>query len=279
MTHDQIREMVRRVNPIPDPNTLEAVDAPVLAAERRTDMQTDTREATGEGRQSRWRGPLVGIAAAVAILIAGSIFLLTNGDPPVATPAPNATLLTREMEFQPIDPGAYYADTDGDPATALRGTFVIEGSGWVAMQTGAGYSVEESDLWLMVAEIDRVGAPACGSSPVLKPAGTSAEDLANQFAAAGFTVQEGVSPVSAFGQSGYHLLIEVPPGCSSTANWVWEGPTFGRYYHQGPGQMVEYWFLDVEGTPIMVEATWMADFTEEELAPLQAAIDTLVITP
>ena len=45
MTHDQIREMVRRVNPIPDPSMLEIVDVPVLTTplERRTDMQTDDR--------------------------------------------------------------------------------------------------------------------------------------------------------------------------------------------------------------------------------------------
>jgi hypothetical protein len=184
------------------------------------------------------------------------------------------------MEFQPIDPGAYYADTDGDPATTSRGTFVIEGGGWAAMQTGAGYSVDGDDLWLMVAEIDYVGSPACGDGAALKAAGTSAAELANQFAAAGFTVQEAVSPVNAFGRSGYHLLVEVPPGCDSSANWAWRGPTFGgRYYHQSPGAVVEYWFLDVEGTVVMVEASWMADFTEEDLAPLRAAIDSLVITP
>jgi hypothetical protein len=43
--------------------------------------------------------------------------------------------------------------------------------------------------------------------------------------------------------------------------------------------MVEYWLLDVEGTPIMVEASWMAVNTEEDQAPLRAAIDSLVITP
>ncbi|HWL48987.1 MAG TPA: hypothetical protein VNT92_03860 [Acidimicrobiia bacterium] len=280
MTHDQIREMVRRVNPIPDPSTL-IVETPVPTTplERRTDMQTDDRVVAEGGDKSRLRGPLVGIAAAAVILVAGAVYLLTNDDPPVATPAPNATLLTREMEVEPIDPGAYFADTDGDPATTRRGTFVIEGSGWSALQPGARYAVTEDVVVLMVAEVDKVGAPACGDAPNLQPAGTSAEDLANQFAAAGFSVQEAVSPVSAFGQSGYHLVVEVPPGCDSNANRVWEGPTFGRYYHQSPGQMVEYWFLDVEGTPVMVEASWMAEFAEEDVAQLRAAIDTLVITP
>ena len=280
MTHDQIDRMVRKANPLPDPGILGAVDAPVLTTplERRTDMQTDNREVTESGGQNRRRGPLVGIAAAAVILIGGAIFLLTRDNTPVAEPAPNATPLT-EMDFLPIDPGAYFVDTDGDPATTPRGTFVIEGSGWSAVHPGVFYAVTEDEAGLMVAEVDRVGAPACGSGAELQPAGTSAEDLANQFAAAGFSIQEAVSPVSAFGHSGYHLVVEVPPGCDGDPHWAWEGPTFGRYYHQSPGQVVEYWFLDVEGTPVMVEASWMAEFAEEDVAQLRAAIDTLVITP
>ena len=143
MTHDQIREMVRRVNPIPDPSTLEIVDVPVLTTplERRTEMQIDDKPGTEvQADHNRRRGPLVGIAAAaVVILVAGSIYLLTNDDPPVATPAPNPTLLTNEGDGL-IDPGAYFADTDGDEATSLGGTFVIEdrGLGWDATWSAEG---------------------------------------------------------------------------------------------------------------------------------------------
>ena len=85
MTHDQIREMVRRVNPIPDPSTLEIVDVPVLTTplERRTEMQTDNRQVTEGGGQNRRRGPLVGTAAAAGvILIAGLVFFLTRENQP-----------------------------------------------------------------------------------------------------------------------------------------------------------------------------------------------------
>ena len=111
---------------------------------------------------------------------------------------------------------------------------------------------------LRIADGDRSrpGVVACVWRRRPQPAGTSAEDLANQFAAAGFTVQEAVSPVNAFGQSGYHLMIEIPPGCvAGDTHSVWEGPTFGERYYKAAGQVVEYWFLDVEGTPVMVEAS------------------------
>ena len=108
MTHDQIREMVRRVNPIPDPSMLEIVDVPALTTplERRTDMQIDDKpgaEVLADG--NRRRGPLVGIAAAAVLLIAGLVLFLTRDNTPVAEPAPNDTELTDE--FQPLAPGAY----------------------------------------------------------------------------------------------------------------------------------------------------------------------------
>ena len=44
--------------------------------------------------------------------------------------------------------------------------------------------------------------------------------------------------------------------------------------------MVEYWFLDVEGTPVMIEASWAPGSSpEEDVTELQDVLDTLVITP
>ena len=287
MTHDQIREMVRRVNPIPDPSTLEIVDVPVLTTplERRTDMQTDNREVTEGGGQNRRRGPLVGIAAAAVILIAGLVFFLTRDNTPVAEPAPNATPLTMGMEFQPIEPGAYFAGIDLDQSTTLGGTFVIESSGWSGTAAGAAkfHPVDDDGPYiaLLVAEVDQVWESTCDTGSTPQAAATTAEDLANQFVAAGLTITGALAPVSAFGQEGYHLAAEVPAGChSNEARNVWAGPNFlgGRYY-QEEGQLVEYWFLDVDDTPVMVEASRFPDSSEEEVAELTAVLDTLVITP
>jgi hypothetical protein len=43
--------------------------------------------------------------------------------------------------------------------------------------------------------------------------------------------------------------------------------------------MLEFWFLDVDGTPILVEASSFRTSSEEDLAALQSVLDTLVITP
>jgi hypothetical protein len=284
MTHDQIREMVRRVNPIPDPSTLEIVDVPVLTTplERRMDMQTDSRVAAEGSGPSRRRGPLVGIATAAVILIAGLVFFLTRDDAQVAEPAPNATRLTMGMEFQPIELGAYFADTDLDESTSLGGTFVIESNGWQGTAAGAMKQPVDDGPYiaLLVAEVDQVWESACNAGSTPQAAATTAEDLANQFVATGLTITGALAPVSAFGHEGYHLAAEVPAGChSNEAGNVWAGPNFAGRYYQDEGQLVEYWFLDVDGTPVFVEASRFPETSEEDVAELRAVLDTLVITP
>jgi hypothetical protein len=284
MTHDQVRELVRRINPIPDPSVLETVDVPVPRLERSMDMQVDDRQRDQEHRSNRWRGPLIGIAAAAVVLIVGVIYIYTSRDP-VAAPAPNATELPGE--FQPIAPGAYFADTDGNEETATRGTFVIEGSGWQSVAAGAMKDTPEGVdnglyVGLMIVEVDRVWeAPCDGGASV--PAGTAAKALGDQFAAMPeFITREGLTPVSAFGRDGYHLVLEVPGGCTGGEN-VWTGRVWGDRNYQAEGQIVEYWFLDVEGTTVMVEATRPPESGEENVTELTDALDTLldtlVVTP
>lgn len=245
-------------------------------------MQTDSRQTTEERGHSRWSGAIIGIAVAAAILIGGAIFLLTKDDTPVAEPAPNATRLIGE-DLHPIAPGAYFADTDGDEGTTTRGTFVIEGNEWAGFNGGVLDDNEGGDIAvsMLVLQVDRVWEAPCDGG-ASAPAGTSAKALADQFAAMpGFTTREGLTPVSAFGRDGYHLVLEVRVNCAGNDPNVWSSPAFfatDRSY--GLGDIVEYWFLDVEGTPVMVEATqWSSVSTEEEVAGLRAVLDTLVITP
>lgn len=284
MTHDQVRELVRRINPIPNPNVLETVDVPVPVLERSMDMQVDDRQMAKEHRSNRWRGPLIGIAAAAVVLIVGVIYIYTNRDP-VAAPAPNATELPGE--FQPIAPGAYFVDTDGNEETTTRGTFVLEGSGWGSLRAGASKDTPDgvdNGLYvsLMVVEVDRVWEAPCGGGASAPP-GTTAKALGDQFAAMPeFITREGLTPASAFGRDGYHLILEVPGGCTQGLN-VWTSPVWGDRNYQAEGQIVEYWFLDVEGTTVMVEATRPPESSEEDVTELAAALDTvldtLVITP
>ena len=239
------------------------------------------RSMTDPGLRSRRNAiagvaPWSGIAAAAAILVAGLVFILARDNTPVAEPAPNATRISPDEMDSPLAPGAYFVDTDGDGASSVGGTFVVEDSGWSSLPAGARKEFGEDFVSLLVVQVDEVWSPACGGGEPLA-AGSTAEALANQVAAAGFTIREALAPVTAFGHDGHHLAVETT-GCVGDQSPVWQGPTFGRFY-QAPGQVVDYWFLDVEGTPVMVEAASFANSPEEDVAELRAVLDTLVITP
>jgi hypothetical protein len=49
------------------------------------------------------------------------------------------------------------------------------------------------------------------------------------------------------------------------------GRTLERF-HQGPGQILEFWVLDVDGTRILIEATRFPDSPPEHVAELQAIL-------
>jgi hypothetical protein len=298
MTHDQIREMVRKANPVSDPNSLEQMTAPdPTIGEWRMDMQTDDRTIT-QSERSRSRGPLIGIAAAVLVLAGGVAYYLSSRETAeVAEPAPNATQLTTAMEFQPIDPGAYYTDTDGDGPSTIRATFVIESDDWSGHLQGAlKEGGPETYVAHLVQQVAFVASPGCHQTEWV-PAAHTAEELAGQFATLpGFIIRQAVAPVVAFGQEGYHMVVEVPDegfsangfsdcegdgefdGWYATAYASDEPLTRDRYY-QAPGQTLELWFVDVEGTPVVVEATTFPTSPAEDVAELEAILDTLVITP
>lgn len=285
MTHDQVRQLVRRVNPVPDPSVLDSVEAPVLALERSMDMQVDERPQAEARRDARWRG-LIGIATAAVVVLGGLIFLNTS-DSDVATPAPNAVPLETIEREQPLAPGAYFANPDAnqtpqeDDESSMRGTFVIEEAGWVSVAPhGALKRDGESSVSFIIVEVDEVYPTVCqmsGEGPVA--ADSTAGGLADQFAGNGFIVRATPAPVTAFGYEGHKLVMEVPVGCAEPVNQAWNGGIFQGRYYQEAGQILEYWFLDVEGTPVMVEATHFAHSSDEDLAELQAVLDTLVITP
>jgi hypothetical protein len=237
---------------------------------------------------------LVAIAAvAVVVLLGGLVYYLTSLDnSEVVEPAPNAFELPGEFEI--LSPGAYFADTDGPGPSTVRGTFVIETGGWAGLEVGA---VKDStggsnDVSLFVVQVTKVASPGCDQTEWV-PAATTAEGLAEQFATLpGFVITEGLAPAVAFGHEGYHMVVGPPAegfvagegysGCDGGEGGVfnvWTDSVWDERYYQTPEQTIELWFLDVEGTPVLVEATRSASSAEADIAELEVVLDTLVITP
>ena len=228
MTHDQIDRMVRGANPLRtttcSSRSMRLSSRPSGEEDGHANGQpTDDRGAWSQSLE--W--PDHRDRSGGSDLDRRAIFLLTKDDPPVAEPAPNATRLTGE-DLHPIAPGAYFTDTDGDEGTTTRGTFVIEGNEWAGFNGGVLDDNEGGDIAvsMLVLQVDRVWEAPCDGG-ASAPAGTSAKALADQFAAMpGFTTLEGLTPVSAFGRDGYHLVLEVRVNCAGNDPNVWSSPAF-----------------------------------------------------
>jgi hypothetical protein len=91
MTHDVIDRLVRPANPVPDPKMLEVDEVSTLPVQWREEMQQQ-QVAVDEVREERSRGPLVGIAAAVAVLVFGGLALVQWTDGPDSVAADRTPL-------------------------------------------------------------------------------------------------------------------------------------------------------------------------------------------
>jgi hypothetical protein len=114
MTLDQIDQMVRQANPVPDLTVLEPVDASVLVfdQQRRTEMQTHDRVEVDQEKEKSRPGFLVGIAAAVVIVV-GVLVLVRPMDAPVAaSPIEVATAFVEAHQSFDIDKAFSYLAAD-----------------------------------------------------------------------------------------------------------------------------------------------------------------------
>jgi hypothetical protein len=120
MTFDQIDQLVRKANPVPDLKVLEPVDASVLVLDqqRRTEMKTHDRVEVDQVPQDPRRNPFIGIAAAAAIVVGVLVFLRPLDDAPVAAkqPAPMeiATAFLEAYGAFDVDRASSYLAIDAD---------------------------------------------------------------------------------------------------------------------------------------------------------------------
>lgn len=116
MTLDQIDQMVRQANPVPDLTVLEPVDASVLVfdQQRRTDMQTHDRIEVDQGPKESGRGFLVGIAAAVVVVVGVLVLVRPMDGPVAASPIEVATAFVEAYGSFDADRAATYLADDAD---------------------------------------------------------------------------------------------------------------------------------------------------------------------
>jgi len=88
MTYEVIDRLVRPANPVPDPRMLESVDVSVLQHERREQMQTQEPIQVDSVEESSRRGWLIGVAAALVVVIGAVVLFQMTGDSEVTSSDP-----------------------------------------------------------------------------------------------------------------------------------------------------------------------------------------------
>lgn len=240
------------------------------------------------------------VAASVALVAVIGAVLVDDADEEVGTtaseltPGPSARAVPQVEEFVPLEPGRWFVDPDGDPATSLQVSFDLP-AGWSSWLGTVKFSGDTHSL-LSVTTVDNLVQHACTDhSPADPPVGPSVDDLATALGRlAPFEVTEPASDVTAFGYEGKHIQLARPElprandgsfaGCDGGSLATWFSPLHddGRnayYGYDDPGLVEDFWILDVEGTRLVLTTTTSAAVPAEDVAELEAIFDSIRIEP
>lgn len=234
-------------------------------------------------RMNRRRGLLV---LAVSVALAGC------GSSDAAGPTPSESAFPESREVNdvsgPLERGTYHVDPDGDPSTPMRVHVTIPADGWkpplgswrgVAKEVGD----DEGDLAITIATVANVAQHGCTSdAPADPPVGPGVDDLADALAALPpFEVTSAPSDVTAYGYEGKHLELTVPDitGCfnGNAFSWIEDGGDEPFYGYGSTGTSEELWILDVDGTRLMIAAMRRTGATPQDLAEMDAILDSIRI--
>ena len=240
-----------------------------------------------------------GMAAVVVVLavILGINFLSSPnvGNPePVATPTatPTSTPIPLPTTDQDLEAGTYVSHpfySEPEPYSSIEFTFelpdgwrVFEG-GAILTPVGAGFAPPDG-IAILTAVPHGLFSDPCnadyspGNTDVTT--GTTAEDLANAFAAQ--TAYDSTAPtdVTLGRYSGKEMDLLMPTdvafsSCNEGGFFIWDG----SIYAQGPGNVWHLWILDVEDERIVI---FIQDFpgTPEALqAEARDIVESIQIQP
>jgi hypothetical protein len=219
--------------------------------------------------------------------------------PPTATVAPTAAV-EEVMKLGPLatlEPGTYFIDPDGDPATSLRVFYEIAAEGWQGWIGAAKFS-DAGNVGISITTVSNLVSQGCTDHSWQEPpVGSTVADLTTALVAlAPFEITSPPSDVTAFGYQGKHLSWKVPdlpvhPSLTEHAftkcidgdlkSWVafidTGEPGDAFYGYTGPAYSEDFWILDVDGTRLMIAAEASAGSPVADIAERDAILDSIRI--
>jgi hypothetical protein len=222
---------------------------------------------------------------------------LASGTPapsrtPAHTPVPNPCDVEESL---PVG-ATCWVDFYTPANTPVRVLYTIPTEGWGPF-LGPYKDVEEGGQLQRVnvnfAKIANLTVDACTEQrSVSPPVGPTVDDLANALTALPpFEVVSPPEDVTAYGYRGKYLAIRVPldqpfgddlfGSCRDHVLRTWIAPplSFAFYGYTGPGDVEEFWILEVEGMRLVIAALTSANASAELVAERQAILDSIEIVP
>jgi hypothetical protein len=199
----------------------------------------------------------------------------------------------------PLAPGTWFIEP---PGVSARIDFTVPTDEWLSWMGTMRYESQGPEksriVGLSVANVINLVTHGCTDHSAQDPVvGPTVNDLATALASLEpFVVRDEPEPASMAGYEGTHLAIEVPeiefrsagkdsfehyPDCTNKMLNSWIAPPLGFafYGYTEPGQVEEFWILDVEGKRLVIEANWFPDSPEKDVAELREIIESIEITP
>lgn len=217
---------------------------------------------------------------------------------PTAVPAPTYPANVMDVpDFSPLEVETYYVepvDTD------VQVFYTIPAEGWMSWFGGFKFGSEtdppNSVVGFGIINVTNVVQDGCtGHVAADPPVGPTVDDMATALAALSpFVLTKPPSDVTVDGFSGKHLQLTVPDlelggsgedtkftDCRDGELWSYIGKplSFANHAYSHPGQVEDYWLLDVDGTRVMIGTLTSPGSSDRDLAELGSILDSIDIVP
>jgi hypothetical protein len=232
----------------------------------------------------------IATAAVIGVLVAGGAAMIASrfgppgpGSEPTITPVPSADPGPSPgfVGSGPLAPGPYRVTT----VSGVKATFTIP-AGW-AGPSATGFAVlkevgdEGASVILSFWQPVNVYADPCSSGSLLNPGvGPTVDDLVAALAAQPFTQTTEPTPVSVDGFRGQRIDYNVDIDAASCPGelWLWRDADGGDRT-EGRDQLNELFILDVAGSRVVINLSYLPDTSAADRAELQRVFDTITIEP
>ena len=222
-------------------------------------------------------------AAVVVVAIAGINLLPSNptvgGPGPSPTPIPTAS--PAALVNGPLPPGRYSTFPIDAPDGGMRFTFTV-GEGWQGFVPAAGVFKTagappmSGGMGLLFTHVNGLhGDPCRAGATEDVPVGPTVDDLATALGQQSAYAATTPVDVTLGGYSGKYVDLQLP------SEWVTEGCFLwgGAFYAQGPDNRWHLRILDVDGARVVVQTWDFPGTSAQDLAELQAIVDSIQIEP